>query len=108
MLNTTMQRKKTKLNPYLVQKVMTASPEQLIVYIFDAGIVACSQSNKAKGLLAVQELINALNFEHKEVAGSFYQVYSYIMNQIREENFKEAKSQLSDLRQTWMEAFKLN
>ena len=108
MLNTTMRRKAPKKNPYLVQRIMTASPEQLIAYIYDAGIAACIQENKAKGLQAVQELINSLNFKHKEMAVSLYQIYNYVLNQIRSNNYAEAKNILSELRSTWNKAFNLS
>ena len=107
MLSGTMQQKTREPNPYLVQKIMTASPEQLIVYIYDAGITACGREDKIKAMQAVQELINALNFDNKSVAGTFYNTYSYILDQIHKRNFEEAKNFLAEIRQAWMEAFKL-
>ena len=95
-------------NPYLVQKIMTASPEQLIVYIFDAGIAACGQENKVKSMQAVQELINSLNFDHKPVAATFYSMYRYILDQLHQMNFEEAKKMLTELRQAWVKAFNLS
>ncbi len=63
-------------NPYLVQKIMTASPEELISYIYEAGIKACAQKDYRRSLEAVQQLINALNFEAGEISSNFYKVYT--------------------------------
>ena len=38
------------LNPYLVQKVMTASPEELIKYVYDAAIGACAREDHRRAL----------------------------------------------------------
>ena len=48
------------MNPYLTQKIMSASPEQLVCYIYDAGIVACKKKDTTKAGQAIRELINAL------------------------------------------------
>ncbi len=108
MWNNYMQRKPVKTNPYLVQKILTASSEQLIVYIYDAAIVACVRKEKVKASQAVQELINSLNFDSdKNIAVKFFQLYHYILNQINSNNFNEARELLNELRETWSEAMKI-
>ena len=37
-----------KIDPYLQQKVMSASPAQLVSYIYDIGISACINNDKIK------------------------------------------------------------
>jgi len=86
---------------------MTASPEQLIAYIYDAGVAACGREDKIKAMQAVQELINALNFDQKDVAMTFYSIYRYIQDQIREKNFQGAKEALTEIKKAWVEAHKL-
>lgn len=93
-------------NIYLKQKVLTATPEQLITYIFDAGIAFCSRKDRIKSENAVQELINALNFNEKELATTFFQVYRHIQFLIQNEQFDAARDALSDLRTTWKQAMK--
>ena len=39
---------KKKIDPYLQQKVMSASPAQLVSYIYDIGISACINNDKIK------------------------------------------------------------
>jgi len=55
-------------NQYLLQKIMTASPNQLVAYIYDAGATACMQKDADKARRAVQLLVNGLNFDVKEVS----------------------------------------
>lgn len=92
---------------YLVQKVMTASPEQLISYVYDIAIVACTRKDREKAGKAVQELINSLSFDHKEIATSFFQVYRYTLNTIQEGRFEAALEILTELKSSWAEAMKV-
>ncbi len=99
--------KKRKHNPYLTQKVLSASPEQLILYIYDASISACGREDHIKAAEAVQELINSLNFKEKKVASTFYGMYQYILNLIHEKDFEEAQVLLKEIRNTWANAMNL-
>ena len=91
-------------NPYLKQKILSASPEQLVCYIYDAGIIACKQKNSGKAGRAIRELINALNFEYKELAVPLFDLYRYCLNMITAEKFKDAQEILEGLRQAWFDA----
>ncbi|MEA3287486.1 MAG: hypothetical protein U9Q77_08960 [Candidatus Marinimicrobia bacterium] len=94
-------------NPYLVQKIMTASPEELISYIFEAAIKACAQEDHRRALEAVQELINSLNFEAGDISSTFYKVYSEIADHIHKREFDTALTNLMDLRKTWSQAMNI-
>jgi len=95
-------------DPYLQQKIMSASPHQLVAYIYDAGIAACIQKDKERALRAVQELINALDFSKEEkVTGTFYQVYRHLMEQLRNDQFDTVRTALSDIRKSWVDAMKV-
>ena len=94
-------------NPYLVQKIMTASPEELISYIYEAAIKGCALKDQRRSLEAVQQLINALNFEAGDISTTFYQVYNGIMNQIHNHEFDEARAVLMDMRKTWSQAMNI-
>lgn len=96
-----------KQNPYLVQKVLSASPEQLILYIYDAAIVACARKDRVKAAQAMQELINALNFEERKVATTFYNMYQYILKLIHQQDYDDAKSMIKEIRDTWAKAMNL-
>ncbi len=94
-------------NPYLVQKIMTASPEELISYIYEAAIKGCALKDQRRALEAVQQLINALNFDAGEVSTTFYKVYSSIMDQIHNQEYDAAREVLVDLRKTWSQAMNI-
>lgn len=102
-----MYKESPQQNPYLLQKVSSASPEELIVYIYEAAIKACNQEDQRRSLEAVQELINALNFEAKEVALKFYVIYKHVIHLINNKQYSEARDMLNDLRSTWVQAMKL-
>lgn len=97
----------TQKNPYLVQKVMSASPAQLISYVYDAGIKACAIRNRSEALRAVQVLTNALNYDKQEMSVTFYNVYRFINYTISQGKFAEAKKDLEDLKLTWAKAMKV-
>lgn len=103
-----MTKKRKKVNPYLAQKIMTASPEQLILYIYDASISACGRKDYIKAAEAIQELINSLNFKEREVATTFFQMYQYILSLVHKREFEEAQLFLREIRNTWAEAMRLN
>ena len=92
------------MNPYLKQKILSASPEQLICYIYDAGIVACKKKDTTKASQAIRELINALNFDYKEMALPLFDLYKYCLNNINSDNFEHAQEILEGLREAWYEA----
>ena len=100
-------RPNAQKNPYLVQKIMSASPEQLISYVYDAGIKACTIKSGSDALRAVQVLINALDFDQKEMSVTFYNVYRYVNYTISQGDFAEAKKNLEDLKSTWTKAMKV-
>ena len=78
------------MNPYLKQKIMSASPEQLICYIYDASITACKKKDTIKAGQAIRELINALNFDYKEMALPLFDLYKYCLNNVNSNNFEQA------------------
>jgi len=91
-------------NPYLQQKILSASPEQLVCYIYDAGITACKQKNSNKAGKAIRELINALNFDYKEMAVPLFDLYRYCLSMINAEKYNDAQEILEGLRQAWFDA----
>ncbi len=96
-----------KVNPYLIQKIMSARPEQLISYIYDAAIAGCVNKDRAKASRAVQELINSLNFEYKEIAITFFNVYRHINFLIRTGKFETARNMLTEIKKSWSDAMKV-
>jgi len=103
--------KNTQTDPYLEQKILSASPEQLIAYVYDAAISGCITRDIQKASSALHVLIDSLNFgekeEQKEVSARFYNTYDFIFNLIRNKKFEEAHTHLKEIRKTWANAMKV-
>ena len=95
-------------NPYLKQKVLSASPEQLISYVYDQILVACQRKDQDKSLRGLMGLIRSLDFEYKDVAVPMYQLYQYCMEKARNKEFEEVQELIGGLKAAWVEAMKVN
>lgn len=100
-----MQNKKEH-NTYQEQRIISATPNELISYIFDVAIAGCGKNDSIKAGKAVRELMKSLNFEYKEMALTFYNVYRYINHNIINGNFSHAREILVDIKTTWDKAMK--
>lgn len=106
MLNINHQYKKQ--NPYVVNEVLGATPEKLLLKVYDFAIVHCERKDISKANQAVQELINALNFNDEEaqpISNGLLRLYQFCQDQIRKQEFQTAKEILVQLKSTWVEAF---
>ncbi len=92
---------KVKNNQYLTQRVMSATPNELISYIYDLAIAGCGNQDGFKAGKAVRELMKSLDFEYNEIALTFYNVYRYVNNNIINGNYSHAREVLVDLKTTW-------
>ena len=93
---------------YLEQKILSASPKQLIAYIYDAAIASCRKRDIEKTTAAIGILINSLNFDDnediKDMSSKFTQYYEYILYLVRKKRFDEARNNLKEIRDAWVEA----
>ncbi|EKE02025.1 MAG: Flagellar protein FliS [uncultured bacterium] len=121
------------MNPYLKQyqqtEVQTASPEKLLIMLYDGAIQFL---NKAKTGIAnknieeihnniigaqkiISEFMNTLDMEvGGEVAQNLYNLYEYLHYRLVQANIKkdndmvdEVLTHLKDLKQTWEEAIRI-
>jgi len=96
---------------YLEQKILSATPKQLIAYIYDAAIVSCTKRDIEKTTAAIGILINSLNFDDNEdvqdISLKFIQYYEYILDLVRKNNFDEARDNLKEIRDAWAKAMKV-
>jgi len=83
------------------EDIMNDSPEMLILKLYDLGIQKCLQEDRSGVQKVLKELIDSLNFEYKDMAGSFYELYDYAMRSADAENFNEAANILEGLRSAW-------
>lgn len=117
-------------NPYAQynrNKIMTASPQELTLMLYDGAIkfnniaLAAIEENDVQkahvNIMKVQRIIEefqmTLDFKY-EVANDFNNVYNYLMTRLREANMTKDKEILEEvsihlhtMRDTWKEAMKL-
>ncbi len=111
MYNPTLARTKSnKLNPYLVKEIMEATPQQLLIKIYDFAILNCQRKNLAKTNQAVQELINSLSWEGEEVSNvsaGLLKLYQYCQDEMRKKNYEIVYKILTELRDSWLSIFNM-
>ncbi|CQR70451.1 Flagellar protein FliS [Sporomusa ovata DSM 2662] len=114
-------------NAYKNQQIMTASPEELTLMLYNGAIRFIMESMMAvdKGDLEkannanlraqniVREFMCTLDMQY-EMSQGYYKLYDYIEYRLTQANLKkdkdqleEAKNLLSELRDTWVQAMKL-
>ncbi len=98
---------KSKLNPYLTNQILNASPEELFIKVFDFAVVSSEKKDLIKTNTAIQELINFLRFDDdstKELAVNLIQLYQFCQEQARKRNFEIVTTILIELRESWIKA----
>ena len=108
MLRTQVQPRDPDKDPYLKQKIFSASPEQLISYVYDVIIAACHRKDQERALQGLMELVSALNFDYKDIAVPMYQLYQYCLDQVRKRKFDEVKGLIGGLKAAWTAAMNVN
>ncbi len=117
-------------NPYAQynnNKIMTASPQELTLMLYDGAIkfnniamaaidendIQKAHTNIMKVQRIIEEFQMTLDFKY-EVANDFNNVYNYLMTRLREANMgkdkeilEEVSIHLHTMRDTWKEAMKL-
>ncbi|MGE5399608.1 MAG: flagellar protein FliS [Ignavibacteriales bacterium] len=97
-----------KVNQYLAKEILEATPQQLLIKIYDFAIVNCQKHDMVRTNNALQELINSLSYEGpevKEVSTGLLRLYKYCQDQMRAQNYDMVLKILSELRDTWISAF---
>jgi len=107
MYSTTARAFKTpnKVDAYLATRVMSATPEQLLIMLYDFAIVNCQKKDIDKVSRALTELIGTLNFEYEDIALNLFRLYQYCLDLVKKQSFDDACAILKELRDTWEMAF---
>ncbi len=91
MYNQTLTKHNTnRINHYLVKEIMEATPQQLLIKIYDFAILNCQKKNLVKTNRALQELINSLKWEGVDVikvSTGLYKLYQFRQEQMRKKNY---------------------
>lgn len=111
MYNQTLTSKNSnRLNHYLVKEIMEATPQQLLIKIYDFAILNCQRKNLAKTNQALQELINSLKWEGEEVANvssGLFKLYQFCQDSMRKKDYEIVLQILTELRESWLAAFNM-
>lgn len=86
---------------YRQQQIMTATPDQLILLLYDMALAACNQKDGSRLNRVLAELIDSLDFSYEETAMGFFRLYEYSMSLAQKRKFDDVKEILSELRDTW-------
>ncbi len=103
-------RNPTRTNNYLVKEIMEATPQQLLIKIYDFAILQCQKRNLIKTNEAIQRLIDSLNFKDenaREISNGLFRLYIFCQDQMRKKNYEAVYKILTELRQTWLAAFNM-
>ena len=114
------------LNEYQITQILTASPEQILIMLYDGAVRFITQADEAiaagdvlvkrekisKALAIISELSNTLDHETDEsIAQELDGLYSYMIRELIKVNLnddrkplEEIKSILLDLKEAWMQA----
>ncbi len=98
-----------RINQYLNNEILSATPEQLIMRIYDFAILNCQKHNMIKTNEALQVLINVLNFENpaaKEVSIGLFRLYQFCQDQMRKRKYEVVQRVLTELKESWELALK--
>ncbi len=95
-------------DPYMVQKIMSATPNQLVSYIYDAILAACGQKDRLRAQRGLLGLIKSLRFEYDEIASPMMNLYRYCLKQVRAGEYDEVAKLIGECRLAWVEAMKLS
>ena len=100
--------KSNRANAYLAKEILEASPQKLLLKVYDFAIVNCKNQNVSKTNKALNELISALRFdtdEAKEISTGLLRLYRFCQDQMKKGDFDIVVRILSDLKEAWITIF---
>ncbi len=101
------QRQAASVQAYQNNHILSMSPTQLILKVYDIAIVSIKKRDAIRANRAIQELINSLDFEYGDIPKGLYRLYQFCQHSLRQKNFEDSLPILEELRETWAKAFDL-
>lgn len=93
-----------QLQQYQRQAILSSSPEQLVLKLYDFGVQACLRGDRAKLRMVLVELVSSLNFEKGgELASRLYTLYEYCLTESAAGDLTVVGDILEGLRDAWRE-----
>ena len=109
MLNASMTRGRARrVNAYLSKDILDASPQKLLLKVYDYAITNCRRNDLERTNKALSELINSLNFDNnetKEFSLGLMSLYQFCQDQMRKGENEVVENILIELRTSWAEIF---
>ncbi len=94
-----------RMHQYQRQAVTEASPERLVVKLYDLGIAACHRADRAKLRAVLVELMASLDHEQGgDLAGRLQALYTYCLNESALGDLASVSDLLGGLREAWQES----
>jgi len=91
-----------RMRQYQHQAIASSSPAQLVLKLYDLGILCCRRDDRSKLRAVIAELIGSLNFEEGgEIADRLYSLYQYCLNESIDGDLTIVGEVLSGLRDAW-------
>jgi flagellar protein FliS len=97
-----------RVNAYLSKDILDASPQKLLIKVYDYAITNCRKNDMLKTNKALSELINSLNFENnetKEFSLGLMSLYQFCQDQMRKGKNEIVENILTELRTSWIDIF---
>lgn len=88
---------------YQQQQIMSASPLQLVVKLYDLLLQATYRKDQQRVKEVLSTLTESLNFDY-DPADELFQLYQYCQDLAREEKYEEIREILEPLRDAWEQA----
>ena len=89
---------------YQEQAIQTATPEQLILKLYNLGVASCENGDRSKLRAVLVELISSLNFdEGGDLANRLYSIYEFCLNESAVGDLDAVQEMLEGLRDAWKE-----
>ncbi len=91
-----------QLQQYQRQAVLSSSPEQLVLKLYDFGVQACHREDRDKLRRVLVELIASLNFERGgDLATRLYTLYEYCLTESATGDLSTICEIIEGLREAW-------
>lgn len=94
----------TGFEQYKTNEILTATPERLIIFLYDQAIKGCKLEDADLVSKALIELIDSLNFKYADMASRLFRLYEFSLEMVRKREFQLPLKVLSELRETWLTA----
>lgn len=91
-----------RMRQYQQQAVLSCSPEQLILKLYDLGVGACNRDDRSKLRAVLAELMSSLDLEQGgEIATQLQALYEYCLIESANGDLSTVRDILQGLREAW-------